>query len=71
MISVVPVHEFYTRFVYCIERKSFNESVVFDMNEWFTEVFMRSIFERAGVGKNIWLSQKQTAVCVSNMEKHA
>lgn len=40
------------------------------MNKWFVDIFMPSIFERAGVGKNIWLSQKQTAVCVSNMEKH-
>lgn len=39
------------------------------MNKWFNEIFMPSIFQRAGVGKSMWLSQKQTAICTENMKK--
>lgn len=39
------------------------------MTKWFNDVFMPSIFERCGTGKNLWLSQKQTSICVENMEK--
>ena len=40
------------------------------MNKWFKEVFMQSIFDQCGGPcRGKWLSQKQTAVCVSNMEQ--
>lgn len=40
------------------------------MNKWFAETFLPSLFARTGAGKYMWLTQKQTAVCVDNMEKH-
>lgn len=36
---------------------------------WFNDVFLPSLFERAGIGKTLWLSRKQTAVCTDHMEK--
>lgn len=38
------------------------------MNKWFAGVFLPSIFERCGNRREMWLSQKQTAICVDNME---
>lgn len=40
------------------------------MNKWFEEVFLKSIFERCEIGKQKWLSAKQTAICVQYMEMH-
>lgn len=40
------------------------------MKKWFTETFLPSLFERAGTNRSMWLTQRQTAVCVENMEKH-
>lgn len=40
------------------------------MNRWFCETFLPSIFERCEAGKERWLSQKQTAICVQNMVRH-
>ena len=40
------------------------------MNRWFCETFLPSIFERCEAGKERWLSRKQTAICVQNMERH-
>lgn len=40
------------------------------MKKWFAETFLPALFERAGTCKTMWLTQKQTAVCVENMEKH-
>ena len=41
------------------------------MNRWFAETFLPSIFERCkSKGKEMWLSQKQTAICTDNMELH-
>lgn len=41
------------------------------MNKWFAETFLPSIFDRCkDRGKEMWLSQKQTAVCIQNMELH-
>ena len=40
------------------------------MKSWFAETFLPSLFERVGPGKSMWLTQKQTAVCADNMEKH-
>lgn len=40
------------------------------MNKWFNETFLASLFERAGTCKTMWLTQKQTAICIDNMEKH-
>ena len=40
------------------------------MKKWFAETFLPSLFERAGTNLTLWLTQKQTAVCVENMEKH-
>jgi hypothetical protein len=37
------------------------------MNKWFGGVFLPSIFESVGAGKQKWLSAKQTAICVDNM----
>lgn len=37
--------------------------------KWFYSTFLPSIFERCkNRGKEMWLSQKQTAVCIQNME---
>lgn len=38
---------------------------------WFNDVFLPSIFRRAGTGKPLWLTQKQTAICTDNMTKNA
>lgn len=41
------------------------------MNNWFYSTFLPSIFDRCkDRGKEMWLSQKQTAICVDNMELH-
>lgn len=39
-------------------------------NKWFSEVFLPSIFDRCQPCNGKWLSQKQTAVCVQNMQAH-
>lgn len=39
------------------------------MNKWFYGVFLTSIFDRCGTDKGMWLSQKQTAICVDNMKR--
>lgn len=38
-------------------------------NNWFDSVFLPSIFGRVGTSP-AWLTQRQTAVCVRNMEEH-
>ena len=41
------------------------------MNKWFDNTFLPSIFDRCkNHGKEMWLSQKQTAICIQNMELH-
>lgn len=40
------------------------------MKNWFADTFLPSLFERAGTNHSMWLTQRQTAVCVENMEKH-
>ena len=41
------------------------------MSKWFYSTFLPSIFDRCkDSGKEMWLSQKQTAVCTQNMELH-
>lgn len=40
------------------------------MNQWFFETFLPSLFDRAGANHRMWLSRKQTAVCVENMNRH-
>lgn len=37
-------------------------------NKWFNEVFLRSLFERFGIGQRYWLTKKQTSICIDNME---
>lgn len=37
--------------------------------KWFDEVFLLSLFERFGTYPK-WLSAKQTAICIKNMECH-
>ena len=38
-------------------------------NKWFNEVFLKSLFDRwQNTKKGFWMSQKQTAICVDNME---
>lgn len=40
------------------------------MDKWFSDIFLKSIFDQCGGPcRGKWLSQKQTAVCVSNMEQ--
>ena len=40
------------------------------MTRWFSDTFLPSIFQRAELNKGVWLSQKQTKICVDNMERH-
>ena len=41
------------------------------MNRWFSETFLPSIFARCeSKGYEMWLSQKQTQICIDNMELH-
>ena len=37
-------------------------------NEWFDNVFLKSIFERIGTNNVKWLTEKQTAVCTQYMK---
>lgn len=37
---------------------------------WFYDTFLPSLLERAGTNKGMWLSRKQTAICVEKMEQH-
>lgn len=37
---------------------------------WFYDTFLPSLLERAGTNKGMWLSRKQTAICIEKMEKH-
>ena len=41
------------------------------MNKWFESTFLPSLFERAGTGKPMWLTRKQTAICTENMDLQA
>lgn len=36
---------------------------------WFQDTFLPSLYSQAGHGKK-WLSAKQTAICVRNMDEH-
>jgi hypothetical protein len=38
-------------------------------NIWFADTFLQSLFDKYGVNNSVWLSQKQTAICIDNMEK--
>lgn len=35
--------------------------------KWFEETFLPSLFNRAGINREMWLSRKQTAICTENM----
>ena len=37
---------------------------------WFYDTFLPSLLDRAGTNKGMWLSRKQTAICVEKMEQH-
>lgn len=37
---------------------------------WFTDTFLPSLLSRAGVNHGLWLSRKQTAICLEHMECH-
>lgn len=37
---------------------------------WFYDTFLPSLLERAGTNNGMWLSRKQTAICIEKMEKH-
>lgn len=37
---------------------------------WFYDTFLPSLLERAGTNKGMWLSRKQTAICIEKMELH-
>lgn len=37
---------------------------------WFYDTFLPSLLERAGTNKEMWLSQKQTAICIDRMKVH-
>ena len=41
------------------------------MNKWFAENFLPSLFDRTKPDKGIWLSRKQTAICVKYLEQHS
>ena len=39
------------------------------MNKWFYSTFLPSVFDRCkDRGREMWLSQKQTAICADNMD---
>ncbi len=38
------------------------------MGSWFNDVFLPSLFEQVGTGSK-WLSWRQTAICIDNMER--
>lgn len=41
------------------------------MSKWFYNTFLPSIYERCEAnGREMWLSQKQTAICTQHMELH-
>lgn len=40
------------------------------MMSWFTDTFLPSLLSRAGVEHGLWLSRKQTAICLEHMECH-
>lgn len=37
---------------------------------WFYDTFLPSLLERAGTNKGMWLSRKQTSICIEKMEQH-
>ena len=37
---------------------------------WFYDTFLPSLLERAGTNQGMWLSRKQTAICIDKMEQH-
>lgn len=37
---------------------------------WFYDTFLPSLLERAGTNKGMWLSQKQTTICIERMAVH-
>lgn len=38
-------------------------------NTWFNDTFLPSLFQRAGVNKEMWLTVKQTRVCLDHMSR--
>ena len=38
---------------------------------WFTDTFLPDLLDRAGTDRPLWLTAKQTAVCVRNMERQS
>lgn len=38
---------------------------------WFYDTFLPSLLERAGTNHGMWLSQKQTAICIDKMARHS
>ena len=38
-------------------------------SKWFNEIFLPSIFEKVGAGKQKWLTARQTMICTDNMQK--
>lgn len=37
---------------------------------WFYDTFLPSLLERAGTNHGMWLSRKQTAICIEKMQVH-
>lgn len=37
---------------------------------WFYDTFLPSLLERAGTNNPMWLSRRQTEICIDKMEKH-
>lgn len=37
---------------------------------WFYDTFLPSLLERAGTNNGMWLSKRQTEICVEKMERH-
>jgi len=38
--------------------------------KWFEDVFLADVFSRAGVNNGVWLSRKQTQICIMHMREH-
>jgi uncharacterized Zn finger protein (UPF0148 family) len=39
------------------------------MNNWFNDIFLKSLFDKYGINKPQWLTQKQTEICQQNMQE--
>lgn len=40
------------------------------VKNWFSTVFLPSLFDKSGEGRGVWLTAKQTTICLENMKQH-